>query len=177
MNYSVVLLFALAVAASLSTGNATTPQVPCNGCADNSLRLGLGTLLAKYISDCVSTVVQFILQIVLQFIPGNIPVPIGAIVAQLQYQPSPNVCILLQTAANAIGVGVDIEAILSVAPVAIINTPIDLNSLLQFLAPTLAQCGSDGTVPFSQAAQLMGQYLTQQVSIDLEGLLNFLPFL
>lgn len=173
MKYSVVFLFALAVASSLSTGNAAPPST-CDPCADNSLKIGVGTLFASYIYQCVDTVAQFILQIVLQFIPGDIPVPLADVLSALSCEPNLTVCILFQAVANAIGV--NIVPILTITPVAILNTPISLDSLLEYLAPTLAQCPS-GVIEFGQLGPLAVQYLTQEVAQDLVGLFDAIPSL
>lgn len=192
MKNSVVLLFALAVIGTLPSGNAVPqyatyelppPQVGCDGCESqplpppcdvcngpSGLNFPLGTLFTNYIGQCVQNAVQFVLQLVLTFIPTNLQIPIGQVVATLASEPNPTLCNLFQAAADA--AGIDVTPILAITPLAILNTPVCLESLLQYLEPLLAQCPPGGTIPIGTLAPALANYLTSPVSATVVRIFN-----
>lgn len=169
MKYSVGLLFALAVAGSLSTGDAA----PQYGVQVNYLYqpIPLGTLFQDYIFRVILTVVEWIEQILLRFVPGNYPLPLEQMLEKLSCVPNPTLGVFFTVLARVLNTPHASIAV-QLIPVAITNTPLDVSGLVEFVAPIL---GSGAPVPFGLFARYVGQFLAEYISADLVGLFNRLP--
>lgn len=166
MKYSVVLLFGLAVAGSFVTIDAIYPTAVVT----SGTQIGLGTLFFNYIRDCVSNVVKFVLELLMQFIPGNLRVPIRAILSRLRAVRYPNVGSLILISLRMLGVNG--AAILNFIPVAITNTRLNMRRLWRYFSPLIRR-GSYAS--YYAVSEVLRRYFTEKLTYDLASLLNRLP--
>lgn len=168
MKYSVVLLFALAVAGSFATINAFHPTAVVT----SGTQFGLGTLFFNYIRDCVANAVKFVLELVMQFIPGNLRVPIRAIFNKLRGVRRPNIGSLILISLGMMGV--DGSPLLDFIPVAISNTRLILPLLYRYFRSIISR---RSRASFYVVSEKLRQYFTEQIAHDLASLFNRLPAL
>lgn len=169
MKYSVVLLFALAVAVAVPSSTATGETSCMDTCADNVL---LGDLFKNYIKQCVTNAVNFLIDVVLQLIDGTQTVPVLKLLPLLEALKNPT----LGDAIDALNSVVDVAigAFIDSLPCSILRTSIVLDDLLQALAPALQ---AEGDPKLQDVLKLSAGYVSGVIAAKLSELLNALPTL
>lgn len=122
-----------------------------------------------YVAD-IFLLIHIILALFFHFFqihPGNIIVPIDALLPQIAAVPNPNLGILLSELLNLIG-----SHLLRLVPLEIVNAPLNILALQDYLTPTLAILPSGSPVTLSQFVRLLAQFLAQELSYNLLWLLE-----
>lgn len=172
MKYSVALLFALVVVGS------TGAVAECGQCPNNPnpiQSIGIGTITRSFISRVVDAIVQFALKIINLFIPA-IPVPVEAILMELALTSHPNVRAITDITLNLLDL-VPLCFVLNLVPLQLLNIPLNIPDLIEFLTPQLEALPPGCPVDFSLWSEWVGEFLVKSVTSNLVNLFNSIPSL
>lgn len=167
MKYSVVLLFF--VVGSLTTGAVAE----CGHCPiiPNPIQsIGIGTIIQGYIGLVVNAIVQLALSIINAFIPP-IPVPVEAILVELATSSQPNLRDITDITLNLLDL-VQLCFVLNLVPQQLLNIPLNVPALIEFLTPELEALPPGCPVDFSLWSEWVGRFIVQSVTSDLVYLFN-----
>lgn len=133
----------------------------------------LGTFFQGAVVHAVGVITKFTNALLITLISPNREVPLLRVLRTWENLPNPNFGNVIGSALNVIGFSID--AILNLFPSAILNTPIDVINLEEYLFRFIPP--GTQTLPFGHAVKLVGDYTSQYFTQRVEAFLNSVPAL
>lgn len=170
MKYTVLLVFALTVAGSVS-GQTACDQCPNYPTVLSSLRIG--DLIRGLIYQVIRFIVQTAFKIFQTYIPENTVVPVQPILTEFAASAYPTLRTWVEVSVCLLGLG-EICPLLNSVPYQLQNIQLNAVSVAQYITSRLQNCP---TVYFPEWGQVFCDFLTESVTNDMVGLFNAIPAL
>lgn len=137
------------------------------------LPLQLGTVFHRCIAHLVESVTKLSNGFLVFIITPERLLPVQPLFQKWESLPNPNFVNVIDAAVCL--VGFNLQPLLEIIPTAISNTPIDVDSLIEYLLSSLPP--GTQTITFGLGVQLVGSYTSQYFIQRITDLLNSLPAL